>query len=245
MVRRSATFCLALGLAQAAAPQKPKDYWGREEEVPVTTTEFKVTITNGLTECEEDDKIIRGDYIQAAFNGTILECPQKPEQVGKVFDRSIDHVEPYRVQIGLFQALESWDEGLVGLCAGACVHLTSPPEKAYGKLGNGQYVPPYSSLSFDICIEEVQDHPFARFNLFEHLDLNNDSKLSEAELLPFFIKTGDGRVPEDVWKVEDKDKDHFISWEEFGGAKGEPEKPKKLTVESPDAPEKKPEKKEL
>merc|ERR1740139_850140 len=95
-----------------------------------------------------------------------------------------------------------------------------PSERGYGKNGNGAKVPPHSILEFDICIEEVQVSDFEPFNLFASLDINKDLVLTEEEMLPLFVKIGDGEVPDDVWDIDDKDKDHLISWEEFRGSKG-------------------------
>merc|ERR1711920_182183 len=104
----------------------------------------------------------------------------------------------------------------------ACLNMVVPSSEGYGKLGMNMKVKPYSTLDFDICILQVQVDPFPKFNLFEHLDVDKDGFLTEEEMLPFFTKVGDGKVPDDVWEVEDKDKDRLISRKEWAESTGEP-----------------------
>jgi len=66
--------------------------------------------------------------------------------------------------------------------------------------------------------EEEEQHE--EENLFEELDTNNDLKLSKEEITVYFEKQGQ-TLPDGLMGEEDKDSDGFISWEEFGGPKGE------------------------
>ena len=56
-------------------------------------------------------------------------------------------------------------------------------------------------------------------NTFKKIDSDGDGKLSAAEVEAFHREEGE-QVPETFWARTDKDKDGFISWEEFPGPKG-------------------------
>ena len=59
-------------------------------------------------------------------------------------------------------------------------------------------------------------------NLFKKLDVNpTDGRLTQDEVLAFFKSQGAEELPSGLWEAEDKDKDGFISWEEFSGPKGQ------------------------
>ena len=73
--------------------------------------------------------------------------------------------------------------------------------------------------SFDVEVMSISDAP-PQPNLFEELDTNKDAKLTKEEVLEFFKKQGQDELPDGLWAEEDKDKDGFISWDEFGGPKG-------------------------
>ena len=63
-------------------------------------------------------------------------------------------------------------------------------------------------------------------NLFKDLDVDpKDGKLSKEEVRAFFQKQQgpDAEIPTGLWEREDQDSDGFISWDEFGGPKGEKE----------------------
>ena len=51
------------------------------------------------------------------------------------------------------------------------------------------------------------------------LDTNGDGKLSVEEVSAYFESQG-ASLPDGLMEGEDKDKDGFISWEEFSGPKG-------------------------
>lgn len=63
------------------------------------------------------------------------------------------------------------------------------------------------------------DGPPPQPNLFEELDTDTNGKLSKAEIEAFFAKQGQP-MPDELWEHEDKNKDGFITWDEFGGPKG-------------------------
>lgn len=94
-----------------------------------------------------------------------------------------------------------------------------PPEMGYGEEGAGGVIPGGATLNFDIEVVAISEDEPAGPNLFEMLDKNADGKLSLEEIEAFFEAQG-APMPEGLMEDEDKDKDGFVSWEEFGGPKG-------------------------
>lgn len=74
---------------------------------------------------------------------------------GKVFDGSIDGDKlkaPFKVQSG--GVITGWTEGAEGMKKGGVRLLTIPAEKAYGKQGSGEKIPPNTPLTFVIMVIE-------------------------------------------------------------------------------------------
>lgn len=75
---------------------------------------------------------------------------------GTKFDSSYDRGEPFNFQIGLRQVIEGWETGIMGMKVGGKRTLIIPPELGYGERGAGEFIPPNSTLVFDIEIIDVQ-----------------------------------------------------------------------------------------
>ena len=58
-------------------------------------------------------------------------------------------------------------------------------------------------------------------NLFKQIDTNGDGKLDKDEIDTYFKGFGQP-TPDGLWESEDKDKDGYISWDEFSGPKEDP-----------------------
>mmetsp|Transcript_24979 Transcript_24979/g.48793 ORF Transcript_24979/g.48793 Transcript_24979/m.48793 type:complete len:209 (+) Transcript_24979:55-681(+) len=182
--------------------------------------ETKVNVYEGPTECEDADKIKSGSYVSIHYTGKIDESSAAGEG-GSEFDSSRSRGDPFSFRAGEGQVIKGWDEGLVGLCTGAKATLVIPPAEGYGERGAGGAIPGGATLNFDVEVMGVSDQAPPEPNLFEELDTDTDGKLSKAEVLVYFEKYGDGKIPEGMWEHEDADSDGFISWEEFSGPKGE------------------------
>lgn len=190
--------------------------------VASVSSEVKVTQYEGPTECEEADKVVEGKHLSMHYTGTI-DASSKAGEPGKQFDSSRDRGETFDFPIGQGQVIQGWDQGLLGLCTGAKATLVIPPELGYGEEGAGEDIPGGATLNFDVEVVSVSDEGKPEQNLFVELDTNKDKKLTKEEILEYFKKEGQDELPEGLWDEEDKDKDGFVSWEEFGGPKGEEE----------------------
>jgi len=183
---------------------------------------LKVTVYEGPTECEDGDKVKAGDHLSMHYTGTIDESSETGEK-GAEFDSSRTRGQTFDFKIGTGQVIQGWDQGLVGLCKGAKVTLVIPPDMGYGAQGAGGVIPGGATLNFDVEVVDISDKGPPEPNLFADLDTNEDGKLSKEEVLTFFKTQGAEELPDGLWEEEDKDKDGFIQWSEFGGPKGDSE----------------------
>mmetsp|Transcript_1891 Transcript_1891/g.3006 ORF Transcript_1891/g.3006 Transcript_1891/m.3006 type:complete len:202 (-) Transcript_1891:154-759(-) len=175
-----------------------------------------VTQTGGPTDCAE--KTAPGHHLSMHYTGTIDESSATGIP-GKQFDSSIPRGKTFDFNLGGGQVIKGWEEGLVGLCKGAKATLIIPPEMGYGARGAGNDIPGGATLRFDVEVVDFGEGPPQR-NLFKELDTNADGKLTQEEILAFFVSQGKNELPDGLWEHEDKDKDGFVSWEEFSGPKG-------------------------
>ena len=183
--------------------------------------EFKVTVYEGPTECEDGDKVKSGDLLSMHYTGTIDESSATGTP-GKQFDSSRGRGATFDFTIGKGEVISGWDKGLVGLCKGAKATLILPPEMGYGSQGAGSDIPGGATLNFDVevvAIGEGAPQP----NVFANLDADKDGYLTREEMLEHFKQYEDfkGELPEGLMEHEDKDKDGKISWSEFSGPKGD------------------------
>lgn len=63
---------------------------------------------------------------------------------------------PLEFTLGAGEVLAGWDTGIRGMKVGGIRRLVLPPELAYGARGNGNLVPPNSTLVFEIELLEVK-----------------------------------------------------------------------------------------
>lgn len=107
-------------------------------------------------------KPLSGDTVLVNYTGRTVN--------GKVFDSSIQEVaqqaglqqpgrtyEPIKVVVGVDNVIKGWTEGLLLLPEGSKAKLIIPSGLGYGDQGQGDDIPPYSTLIFDI--EVVKIHP--------------------------------------------------------------------------------------
>lgn len=120
----------------------------------------------------------------------------------------------------------------MGVCAGEKRTIEVPPHLGYGDTKHDQ-IPPRSTLVFEVEILKVEDGP-KPINVFKEIDADNDNRLSRKEVAEFLKKQlnqaqhgdmGSADDPEqqemvdEIFMHEDKDKDEYITHEEFSGPK--------------------------
>ncbi|KAJ8673065.1 hypothetical protein QAD02_004326 [Eretmocerus hayati] len=151
---------------------------------------------------------------------------------------SLDRDQPFSFQIGVGQVIKGWDQGLVDMCVGEKRKLVIPPELGYGDRGAGNVIPGGATLHFEVELINIGEASTNQ-NVFKEIDANSDKQLSREEVSDYLKKQmqdadqSGGKPDEDMLKMiaehdklveeifqhEDKDKNGFISHEEFSGPK--------------------------
>lgn len=205
------TFLVLASLCLLAASAVLAD----EEEV----TELKVETLKKADECTRG--AAKGDMLTMHYKGTLTS--------GTEFDSSYPRGEPFKFQIGVGQVIKGWDDGLLGICPGEKRKLTIPSHLGYGDMGAGESIPPKSTLIFEVECVSVDDGP-APVNIFKEIDSDSDNQLSREELsnylkkqVPEGARSSDipdqDKLIEDIFTHEDRDKNGYISHDEFSGPK--------------------------
>ncbi|XP_031838820.1 peptidyl-prolyl cis-trans isomerase Fkb14 isoform X1 [Nomia melanderi] len=173
--------------------------------------------------CDTKSKI--GDQLTMHYTGTLLD--------GTKFDSSLDRDQPFTFQLGVGQVIKGWDQGLVDMCVGEKRKLTIPPALGYGEKGAGNVIPGGATLLFDVELINISDSPPST-NVFKEIDTDHDNQLSREEVRAMMseylrkqvIEAEQGieiadhdKLVEEIFQHEDKDKNGFISHDEFSGPK--------------------------
>lgn len=185
--------------------------------------ELKVDVVSVPEVCDVKSK--DGDLLQMHYTGTLDD--------GKKFDSSHDRNQPFSFTLGAGQVIKGWDQGLKDMCVGEKRKLVIPSELGYGDRGAGNVIPPGATLHFDVELVSIGQAP-EQINVFKQIDADADNQLSREEVLTYIRQNLPGaeetteatdnpvnpqKITEEIFQHEDKDRDGFISFEEFSGPK--------------------------
>ncbi|XP_076441261.1 uncharacterized protein LOC143280484 [Babylonia areolata] len=172
--------------------------------------------------CERETK--NHDMLSMHYTGTLT-------ATGAKFDSSHDRNQPFEFQIGVGQVIQGWEKGLLDMCVGEKRKLIIPAHMGYGDQGAGELIPPKSSLTFEVELLDIKDGTPPQ-NIFKEIDADEDKLLSKEEISDFLKEQARKAGPDsgitdeqhntiitEIFEHEDKDKDGFISHEEFSGPK--------------------------
>ncbi|XP_072930733.1 FK506-binding protein 2 isoform X2 [Epargyreus clarus] len=189
-------------------------------------TELKIEVVSVPEGCTVKSK--QGDMLTMHYVGTLDD--------GHKFDSSYDRDQPFTFQLGVGQVIKGWDQGLTDMCVGEKRKLTIPSSLGYGERGAGNVIPAHATLHFEAELINIGDSP-PTTNVFKEIDADKDNLLSREEVSEYLKKQmvpPDGaemsddikqmleshdKLVEEIFQHEDKDKNGFISHEEFSGPK--------------------------
>ncbi len=86
------------------------------------------------------------------YTGWIYENGAK----GKKFDSSVDRKVPFSFVLGDHKVIEGWERGVSTMKVGGKRSLIIPPALAYGSTGQGNSIPPNSTLLFEVELLDVK-----------------------------------------------------------------------------------------
>ena len=131
-------------VTQAADDRPVQD---TSQETPMTVTPSGLKIVD--TEIGTGREAVANTNVTVHYDGRL--------ESGKEFDSSRRRGQPFQFRLGSGQAIQGWDEGLVGMKEGGKRQLVIPPELGYGQQGAGGVIPPNATLVFDVELLKVAD----------------------------------------------------------------------------------------
>lgn len=212
----------AAALSQVSAADQPKQT-GQTETLP---NGLKIEYVYTLDGCEPKSKA--NDMLTMHYTGKLAD--------GTKFDSSHDRDQPFTFQLGVGQVIKGWDLGLTKMCVGEKRKLTIPADLAYGDRGADNIIPGGATLVFDVELLNVGDQA-PTTNVFKEIDQDRDKQLSRDEVSDYLKKqmaaaegaeggedikqmmSNHEKLVEEIFQHEDKDKNGFISHDEFSGPK--------------------------
>lgn len=90
-------------------------------------------------------KPTEADTVVAHYKGTLLD--------GRQFDSSYDRNEPLEIPVN--RVIDGWTEGLTLMPVGSKYRFFIPYNLAYGESGQGEDIPPYSTLIFEVELLKI------------------------------------------------------------------------------------------
>ena len=88
----------------------------------------------------------KGQQVTVNYTGWLFNEPK----VGKKFDSSADHGQPFAFTLGAGQVIPGWDQGVSTMRVGGTRILILPSRLAYGDHGAGDVIPANATLVFSV-----------------------------------------------------------------------------------------------
>jgi len=97
-------------------------------------------------------KATTGNTVTVNYTGWIANEDEAPD---RQIDSSIERHKPLEFTIGLQQVIKGFEEGVMLMSVGEKRRLIIAPELGYGERGIGLFIPPNSTLIFDIELLKI------------------------------------------------------------------------------------------
>lgn len=187
-------------------------------EVPGVTGTVTLTVHNTHTPPTCPEKVTKTSMLMMHYSARVIEATGQPSYL---FETVKDYTRGQPMRLGTSQSLKGLDLALEGMCEAQKAVLTIPPELGFGKEAKPN-VPAGSTLRYEVEIVKIlkigRDGKPIRPNIFKLIDLDGSQHLERHELSAHFDRISQP-LPPNVLN-EDKDGDGKLSWDEFGGPKG-------------------------
>ncbi len=113
------------------------------KEKPTSSGIYIIKLKNG-----KGKKAHKGTAVTVNFTGMYIN--------GKVFDSSIDKGKPITFILGDENVIPAWNEAIETMREGDKIKLIAPSNTAYGQRGLEDYVPPFTTLIYEIKLLNVK-----------------------------------------------------------------------------------------
>jgi FKBP-type peptidyl-prolyl cis-trans isomerase len=145
--------------AEMQEQMKAENAVREKEELPILEKYLKdnnvtptTTLPSGLiyieTKAGTGPSPAEGKKVKVHYTGKLLD--------GTVFDSSLERGKPFEFTLGRGEVIDGWDLGIALMKEGGKATLIIPSKLAYKDQGAGEVIPPYSTLSFEVELVEVE-----------------------------------------------------------------------------------------
>jgi len=119
-----------------------------EKAAEYRNQQVKVDVTYRPKKCEI--KTRAGHHLSVHYVGILKESNQ-------MFDSSRMRQQTFNFTLGSSMVIPGWEQGMTGMCIGEKRKVEVPPRFAYGIKGHPPYIPPDSTLIFDVELIALLD----------------------------------------------------------------------------------------
>lgn len=147
MIKKSCALVLLGTLCCACQKQPQKQKLEKKSSMPQPKISSAIKKTILLKAPKDMPRPELGNTVLVHYTGWLA---QKNNTPGTQIDSSIEHNKPLEFTVGLHQVIKGFEEGIMLMQVGEKSRLVIPSDLAYGEHGVGLFIPPNSTLIFDI-----------------------------------------------------------------------------------------------
>ncbi len=99
------------------------------------------------------------NYTGQLLNGTVFDSSIEVDAKAANIYNPQRPYEPFKFVLGQRQAIQGWDEAIQLMTKGSKAKIIIPSNLGYGPDGNGQIIPPFSTLVFEVELVDINTTP--------------------------------------------------------------------------------------